>query len=164
MMLGALCVVPVAYANTPQPTVENAQKFIVEVLNAKATLLWSDPPGFTPTSKIKDKKITSVSGGGCTTKVAVSYQELEDSNSLRYESKSRTATIVWNDISNVKQDRDYGVLGRRIEIEGSIAWQFRDPTRYIELYADSVEMATRLVNAMNFLREQCDTKKSQYGF
>lgn len=165
MMLGALCVVPIAYANTPQPTVENAQKFIVEVLNAKATKIWSNPPSFVSNAKFKDKKIISASGDRCTTEVAVSYQEsnilIDDRGS--YVSKSNIATIAWNNISDVK--RPYpNSSGESIVIEGAVTWNGGRATSSVSLDADSVAMAKRLESAMNFLREQCDTKKSQYGF
>ena len=149
------------YAET-QPTVENAQKFISEVLNAKATRLSSYPPSGASNAKFNDKKITSASGEGCTTKVNVSYWE---SNIIIPNGtyKSNTMTIAWNNISSVKQEKFYGKLYETIEIGGSIAWG-NGTTSDLAFYADSVEMATRLTNAMNFLREQCDTKKSQYGF
>ncbi|AXY57935.1 hypothetical protein CDG60_16025 [Acinetobacter chinensis] len=165
ILFGALCTVPVAYANTPQPSVENAQKFIVEVLNAKATTFWSTPPSFVSNAKFKDKKIISASGDRCTTEVTVSYQEsnilIDDRGS--YVSKSNTATIAWNNISNVK--RPYpNSSGEDIVIEGSITWNGGLTTSGVSFMADSVAMAKRLETAMNFLREQCDTKKSQYGF
>lgn len=150
-----------AYAET-KPTVENAQKFISEVLNAKATRLWSDPPSGASNAKFDDRKITSASGEGCTTKVNVSYWE---SNIIIPNGtyKSNTITIAWNNISSVEQYNKYGSLDKPIYIRGSIAWG-NGTTSEVNFYADSVEMATRLTNAMNFLREQCDTKKSQYGF
>lgn len=153
------------YAET-KPTVEGAHGFIGEVLRAGGTKVRS---GWVPISanlknqlnyRMHNPKTTSVSGGECTTKISISYIESyrrygEPNTEFR---SSNSVTLLWRDISNVKKD------GERVELDGAVRWTSGETYSGIGFYADSPEMAERLVNAMNFLREQCDTKKSQYGF
>lgn len=148
-----------AYAEV-QPTVEGAQKFLIEVLGSGATrVVGSSIPKMLPESVIRNVKINSVAGKECTTTIVVSYEQKADRESIGFLQHSRNLILPWNQISRISV-----VYKDWIVINGSIHWTGDKTYSEMHFAADSPEMAERLAKAMNFLREQCDTKKSQYGF
>lgn len=154
--------ISIVFAET-KPSVESAHGFIIEVLRAGGRSISYPNNSHFPRYSTFGSKIDSVSGQKCTTKISISYTERygKYGEQLIDYYVNKTVSINWGDISKVATE---SLVKSRVGINGTVHWSNGDTRSGITIYTESEEMAARLANAMNFLREQCDTKKSQYGF
>lgn len=126
------------YAET-QPTVEGAYGFIKEM--AEQERLLSFEWGIRA-------KIENLKSENCET--SYSYTRVAGVNGVVRTFNGR---ISWGKVSNVFLYYNENFSANMISLQGVNNY-------YV---ADKVS-GERLVKAMNFLRQQCDAKKSQYGF
>lgn len=161
ILVGILFTVPVAYANTAKPTLENAHAFIKEMIEQKRLTgyhLWR-----------WSNDITDFKSQNCETSYTVKH-----SHSLFNESKVNTIdiskiTIHWGQVSEVSKGKLSHIsqerigLDRGIWINGNIQENGNTDSSTILKVTDSDATRDRLVKAMDFIRQHCDAT-NKYGF
>lgn len=159
-LLGALGAIPVTYADTAKPTLENAHAFIKEMVKQKRLegyefIWWGND--------IKDFKSQN-----CETSYTV-----EHSGPMFVEMIGRTERskimIHWGQVSEVTKVSLSHIEKARLELQlgiwirGSIQ-ENEDSRSSIGLRVnDSDATRDRLIKAMDFIRQHCDTTR-KYGF
>ena len=164
ILLGALCTVPVAYANTPQPTVENAHTFLKEM----AERMYVYGHGWS------GGNLENFKSQNCETSFNFT---LELANEDRLSKLQRSIIIQWDKVSQVaaKDEDKRFVVNGVISIPDSKWIVYRSGIQrhnlpeniqtvsFMEFGADSDVTRQRLIKAMDFIRQQCDTSH-KHGF
>lgn len=160
MLLGSLYTVTTTHADTAKPTLENAHSFIKEMVD-QGRLTGYDVWWYT-------NKISDFKSQNCET----SYKIMQSGYMVGKESPQQIiVTIPWDKISDVSggslssnQNRiglDIGIwINGSLQVDGYLS----SKNKQILKVTDSDITQQRLIKAMNFIRQQCDTTKSKYGF
>lgn len=161
MLLVSLCTVTITHADTTQPSLENAHAFIKEM--------------------IKQKKLGGYEATWWTTEIknfnseycATSYT-VEHRVSTFFEMRGRTEISIikidWGQVSKVSKGslshNRQGLKGLDLGLWVNGGIQENGENRNFTIFdiKNSDVTADRLIKAMDFIRQQCDTTKSKYGF
>lgn len=157
MLLSALCTVPAAYADTRQPTVENAHAFIKDM--AEKTNLYGLLSRWDGRKEeYINRPMENIKSQDCNT----SYSLRSWDGSYRYD-----ITIRWDEVSTVST-RELSaptIYHYVIAVVGGISGAESNSQILIAVsppHGDDVK--ERLIKAMNFLSQQCGGGISKYGF
>ena len=147
----------VTQAQAPQPSIDSAQAFLADVLT-KGTSGVRLVRTFNgrPTSGFEWARIASVYGSGCSTHMNL--------NSI---GGARSRDFDWSHTSAVNEslfDTDaQGLTLYNVSIEGAIRDSAGATVPEAIVGVESFDLQKRVVTAMKFLRDKCDTT-SKYGF
>jgi hypothetical protein len=150
MLLGtwALCTMPITYADTIQPSLENAHAFIKEMAE-KGQLQGFDVG--------KVGKIKNIKSQDCVTSYNFIGEVVLPKEIVRHNLEYQ---ILWDQVSVVELSSWSNPHHWQTFNKNLI--KVNNQNRF---YVDnSKTLAQRIIKAMDFIRQQCDTTKSKYGF
>lgn len=155
-LLGSLCTVTITHADTAKPTLENAHAFIKEMVEQERLRGFDINWG--------SGKIQNFKSQDC--KTSYSFKGMIFDKKPYYHTFN--VVISWDKVSDILKGFSKGGGDIRaydgISVRGSINTDGENSSSAQFDVNDSDITKARLIKAMDFIRQQCDTTKSKYGF